>query len=88
MVNYTTSKEISFNTLMLNSFALCAECINIEVWEDLPCSKKLNRLVNYKNALLKLEFADDYEQNQRNEMVKDLSALIEKLETLKLIAIS
>ena len=83
MVNYATSEGFTFNMIMLKSFSLCAECINIEVWEDPSCSEKLNRLMDYKKNLVKFEFVDDYEIKQKQDMVNDLSTMISKLESLK-----
>jgi hypothetical protein len=85
MVNYATSEGFTFNMIMLKSFSLCSESINIEVWEDPSCSEKLNRLRDYKKNLVKFEFVDDYEIKQKQDMVNDLSAMISKLESLKKI---
>ena len=85
MVNYATSEGFTFNMIMLKSFSLCSESINIEVWEDPSCSEKLNRLRDYKKNLVKLEFVDDYEIKQKQDMVNDLSTMISKLESLKKI---
>ena len=82
MVNYATSEGFTFNMIMLKSFSLCAECINIEVWEDLSCSEKLNRLMDYKKNLTKFKFIDDYEIKQQESMINDLSTMISKLENL------
>ena len=83
---YATSEGFTFNMIMLKSFSLCSESINIEVWGDPSCSEKLNRLMNYKKNLVKFEFVDDYEIKQ--DMVNDLSAMISKLESLKKVYIN
>lgn len=83
MVNYTTSEGFTFNMIMLKSFSICAECVNIEVWEDPSGSEKLNCLRDYKKNLVKFEFVDEYEIKQKESMINDLSAMISKLETLK-----
>ena len=69
MVNYATSEGFTFNMIMLKSFSLCGECNNIEVWEDLSCSEKLNRLIEYKKILVKFEFIDDYEIKQKDDIM-------------------
>ena len=84
MVNYATSEGFTFNMIMLKSFSLCTECINIEVWEEPSCSIKLNRLLDYKKNLVKFEFVDDCEIKQKDDMIDDLSAMISKLESLKM----
>lgn len=83
MANYATSEGFTFNMIMLKSFSLCAECINIEIWEDGSCFEKLNQLQDYKKNLVKFEFTDDYEIKQKENMVNELSAMIIKLESLK-----
>ena len=83
MVNYATSEGFTFNMIMLKSFSLCSECINIDVWEDSLCLERLDLLMDYKKNLVKFEFDDEYEIKQKNGMVKDLSAMILKLESLK-----
>ncbi|MBZ2165350.1 hypothetical protein [Methanobacterium spitsbergense] len=83
MVNYATSEGFTFNMIMLKSFSLCAECINIEVWEDPSCSEKLKCLIDYKKNLTKFKFIDEYEIKQQQSMINDLSAMISKLENLK-----
>ena len=69
--------------IMLKSFYLCDDCLNIEIWEELSCSEKLNRMKDYKKNLIKFEFVDDYEIKQKDNMIDNLSAMISKLETLK-----
>ncbi|UTB32788.1 MAG: hypothetical protein NKF70_00430 [Methanobacterium sp. ERen5] len=83
MANYATSEGFTFNMLMLKSFSLCDECSKLDVWEESTCSKKLNNLRNYKDNLLTFNFEDEYEIKQKDGMIKDLSAMITKLETLK-----
>jgi hypothetical protein len=83
MVNYATSEGFTSNMIILKSFSLCAECINIEAWEDPSCFEKLNLLKDYKKNLIQFEFVDDYEIKQKDNMVEDLSAMISKLESLK-----
>ena len=82
MVNYATSEGFTFNMIMLKSFSLCAECMNIEVW-DSSCTDKLDILMDYKKNLIKFEFVDEYEVKQKEGMIKDLSLMISKLECLK-----
>ena len=84
MVNYATSEGFTFNMIMLKSFSLCAECINIEVWDETSCSIKLDRLLDFKKDLVKFEFVDNCEIKQKDEMIDDLSAMITKLESLKI----
>ena len=84
MVNYATSEGFTFNMIMLKSFSLCSECVAIEVWEDSSCSEKLILLRDYKKNLIKFEFDDDYEIKQQKEMINNLSAMISKLESLKI----
>jgi hypothetical protein len=88
MVNYATSEGFTFNMIMLKSFSLCAECLNIEVWEDPSCTEKLNRLRDYKKNLVKFEFVDEFEIKQKEDMVNDLSAMISKFKILKNISSS
>jgi hypothetical protein len=83
MVNYATSEGFTFNMLMLKSFSLCEECSKIEVWEELKCSEKLNKLGYYQENLLKFVFEDEFEIKQKNEMIKELSRMISMLESLK-----
>lgn len=88
MVNYATSEGFTFNMIMLKSFSLCAECLNIEVWEDPSCTEKLNRLKDYKKNLIKFEFVDEFEIKQKEDMINDLSAMISKFKILKSISSS
>lgn len=83
MVNYATSEGFTFNMIILKSFSLCADCVTIEEWEEPSCTEKLNRLIDYRNNLLKFEFVDEYEIKQKNNMVDNLSLMISKLEGLK-----
>ncbi|MGB7968018.1 MAG: hypothetical protein WCF28_00445 [Methanobacterium sp.] len=83
MVNYATSEGFTYNMIILKSFSLCDDCINIEVWEEPSCSEKLNRLKDYKKNLINFEFVDEYEIKQKDDMIDKLSALISKLESLK-----
>ena len=83
MVNYATSEGFTFNMIMIKSFSLCAECINIEVWEEPSCSIKLNSLLDYKKNLIKFEFVDEYEIKQKDDMIDNLSNMISKLESLR-----
>jgi|GEM_PF-3572852 len=83
MVNYATSDGFTFNMLMLKSFSICDECSKIGTWEESLCDKKLDNLKNYKNNLEQFEFEDEYEIKQQKEMVKNLSDMISKLESLK-----
>jgi hypothetical protein len=54
MVNYATSEGFTYNMIMLKSFYLCDDCLNIEIWEELSCSEKLNRMKDYKKNLSKI----------------------------------
>ena len=83
MVNYATSEGFTYNMIILKSFSLCDDCINIEVWEEPSCSEKLNRLKDYKKNLINFEFVDEYEIKQKDDMIDNLSLLISKLESLK-----
>jgi Ran GTPase-activating protein (RanGAP) involved in mRNA processing and transport len=83
MVNYATSEGFTFNMIILKSFSLCDDCINIEIWEEPSCTEKLNRLIDYKKNLVKFEFVDEYEIKQKDDMVDNLSLMISKLESLK-----
>lgn len=83
MVNYATSEGFTFNMLMLKSFSLCDECSKLDVWEESRCSEKLNILRNYRDNLLQFDFEDEFEIKQKDGMIKNLSAMITKLETLK-----
>lgn len=82
MVNYATSEGFTFNMIMLKSFSLCSECANIEVWNS-SCLQKLNSLLDYKKNLEKFEFEDEYEIKQKEDMIKELSAMISRLENLR-----
>ncbi len=86
MVNYATSEGFTFNMIMLKSFSLCAECVNIEVWEEPSCSNKLNTLINYKKNLVKFEFVDEFEIKQKKDMIDNLSSMISLLQSLKKMA--
>jgi hypothetical protein len=83
MINYATSEGFTYNMIILKSFSLCDNCLNIEVWEEQSCSEKLNRMKDYKKNLIKFEFVDDYEIKQKDNMIDNLSAMISKLKTLK-----
>jgi hypothetical protein len=83
MVNYATSEGFTFNMIMLKSFSLFEECLNIEIWNDPSCSEKLNCLKDYKKNLVKFEFVDEFEIKQKENMINDLSEMISKLEILK-----
>jgi hypothetical protein len=83
MVDYATSEGFTFNMIILKSFSLCDDCINIKVWEEPSCTEKLNRLIDYKKNLVKFEFVDEYEIKQKNNMIDNLSLMISKLEGLK-----
>jgi hypothetical protein len=72
MVNYATSEGFTFNMIILKSFSLCDDCINIEIWEEPSCTEKLNRLIDYKKNLVKFEFVDEYEIKQKDDMVESL----------------
>jgi hypothetical protein len=83
MVNYATSEGFTFNMLMLKSFSLCDECSKLDMWEESTCSEKLNNLKNYRENLQQFDFEDEFEIKQKNGMIKDLSSMITKLQTLK-----
>ena len=82
MVNYATSEGFTFNMLMIKSFSLCDECSKLEKWES-ECDEKLINLRKYRDNLLQFQFEDEYEIKQQKEMVKNLSDMILKLESLK-----
>jgi len=84
LVNYATSEGFTFNMIILKSFSLCDECINIDIWEEPSCSEKLNLLKYYKKNLVQFEFVDDLEIKQKDSMIEDLSVMISKLESLKI----